>query len=122
MSTRHDVCASKEVTIGTLKPVKVGRMTVVLARLPCGSLRAVSGRCPHHGARLEFGCITGLTEAIGRDAMKMEREGEILRCPWHGFEFDLVSGEPAVAPPSARSMRLRFFDVAEDNERVLVTI
>jgi nitrite reductase/ring-hydroxylating ferredoxin subunit len=29
---------------------------------------------------------------------KYGRESEILRCPWHGWEFDLLNGEHLVDP------------------------
>ncbi|MEM8550749.1 MAG: Rieske (2Fe-2S) protein [Pseudomonadota bacterium] len=120
MPRAHDVCAAGDVSVGALHPVKVGRSTVVLTRLPDDSLKAFSGRCPHMGARLEFGCITGYADGTRREEIVVERPGEILRCPWHGFEFDLVTGEPAVAEPDAMAMRLRFYDVAEEDGRVIV--
>ncbi|WP_026379225.1 Rieske (2Fe-2S) protein [Afifella pfennigii] len=120
-ATRYDVCAAEEVRVGALTPVPFGRATLVLTRLPCGSLRALAGRCPHQGAALQFGCVTGLMEGECDGAIAESRAGEVLRCPWHGFEFDLASGEPVVAPPAARRMRLRFFDVSEEAGRVIVS-
>lgn len=117
---RHDVCAVGEVTAGRITPVTVGRRTVLLTRLPSGEARAVLGRCPHQGAPLEFGCITGETVMNGSGKMRMCRQGEILRCPWHGFEFDLASGEPAVAAPGGGRMRLRFLAVETEGDRVVV--
>ncbi|MEM7669048.1 MAG: Rieske (2Fe-2S) protein [Pseudomonadota bacterium] len=121
MPREVDVAASADIAPGTLTPVKLGRSTVVLTRLPCGTLRAVSGRCPHHGARLEFGCITGWADGPERERIEMQRQGEVLRCPWHGFEFDLVTGDPAVPAPEANAMKLRLIDVSERDGRVLVT-
>lgn len=125
MAEKHDICASDEVLEGELKKVKVGRASVILTRLPSGEIRAVSSRCPHHGADLAFGCITGFMESKvnGEDKEKLTltRCGEILRCPWHGFEFDLMTGEPSVAPPAATRMRLRFYTVHEENNRVVIT-
>jgi 3-phenylpropionate/trans-cinnamate dioxygenase ferredoxin subunit len=31
-----------------------------------------------------------------------ERGGEILRCPWHGWEFDLRDGRSVVDPERTR--------------------
>ena len=121
MPRKHRVCAADDVAAGVLTPVRVGRSTIVLTRLPGGALRAFAGRCPHQGARLEFGCVTGLNEGPEHGRIAVGRDGEILRCPWHGFEFDLATGEPAVAPPEARAMRLRFYEVAEEDGAVMVT-
>lgn len=117
---RHRVCATSELAKGELKTAKVGRATVVLTRLGNGELRAISGRCPHHGAALEFGCLTGRAYSDTRETIATDRPGEILRCPWHGFEFDLVSGEPLVPSPAGRTMRLRFYTVEENDGSVYI--
>lgn len=121
MAKKHDVCADDEVVVGALKPVQVGRSTVVLSRLPSGEIRAFSGRCPHHGAPLQFGCLTGRTHGERAGDMNFDRAGEIMRCPWHGFEFDLVTGDPAVPPPNGEAMALRFYTVEVDAGRVWVS-
>jgi nitrite reductase/ring-hydroxylating ferredoxin subunit len=46
----------------------------------------------------------------------------VLRCPWHGFEFDLVSGAPLVESPAAMPMRLRFYAAEERDGRVMVRV
>ena len=120
MNARADVCASADVTPGRLTPVRLGRATVVLTRLADGRLRAVSGRCPHHGAPLQHGCVTAAVMADGVGRLRVERPGSVLRCPWHGFEFDLDSGQPLVPAPEGRAMRLRFFEVSEEGGRVFL--
>lgn len=32
----------------------------------------------------------------------LQREGEILRCPWHGWEFDLTTGRSVYMPEAIR--------------------
>ncbi|HZP80657.1 MAG TPA: Rieske 2Fe-2S domain-containing protein, partial [Chthonomonadaceae bacterium] len=36
------------------------------------------------------------------------REGEILRCPWHGWEFDLLTGRSLFNP---HKIRVRTYEV-----------
>jgi 3-phenylpropionate/trans-cinnamate dioxygenase ferredoxin subunit len=36
------------------------------------------------------------------------REGEILRCPWHGWEFDITTGRSIFNP---HRMRVRTYEV-----------
>ena len=38
----------------------------------------------------------------------MERRGEFLRCPWHGWEFDLATGQSWCDP---RRTKVRNFEV-----------
>jgi nitrite reductase/ring-hydroxylating ferredoxin subunit len=49
----------------------------------------------------------------------MDRPGQILRCPWHGFEFDICSGE-SVADQG--KLRLRRFDVEVENGDVFIVM
>jgi nitrite reductase (NADH) small subunit len=57
---------------------------------------AVKNVCPHMGAPLCQGVVTGTTRpqplSDGRPGMEWIRDGEILKCPWHHWEFDLVTG------------------------------
>ena len=39
------------------------------------------------------GAVVGTTSGARPGEYSYEREGQILRCPWHGWEFDLMSGE-----------------------------
>jgi nitrite reductase/ring-hydroxylating ferredoxin subunit len=46
------------------------------------------------------------------------REGEILACPWHGWEFDLLTGR-ALADPR---VRLRLYPVTVRDDTIYVTL
>jgi len=46
---------------------------------------AFDSRCPHKGGPLQEGILKGLT----------------IKCPWHGYEFNILSGEPTRIPFSA---------------------
>ena len=45
-------------------------------------------------------------------------QGRILRCPWHGYEFDLAAGGRAVF--TSYKARLRMFPVTIDKGRIIV--
>ncbi|MGI9309356.1 MAG: Rieske (2Fe-2S) protein [Gammaproteobacteria bacterium] len=76
MSTGTLLAASSEVTEGALHAVKAKGASVLLSRVD-GQVRAVENRCPHFGMPMTKGTIA---------------EG-IVRCPWHGSEFDICSGK-----------------------------
>lgn len=121
MAKEHDIAASEDIREGEMTPCRIGRSTIIVTRLPCGSLRAISGRCPHMGAQLQYGCITGMAEGPEHGKIEMARANEVLRCPWHGFEFDLRTGDPAVTAPEAQAMKLRLYATSERDGRVYVS-
>jgi len=61
-----------------------------LPRLPGD--RCASGICPHNGGSLAQGVVTGLLQSTTPGDYSYTRQGEIIRCPWHGWEFDIKTG------------------------------
>jgi nitrite reductase (NADH) small subunit len=120
--TRHVLCKADAVCAGKITAAKIGRAPVILSRLPSGKIWAASGRCPHQGASLEFGCISGTTCSDKLNEMTFSNFGETLRCPWHGFEYSLIDGRPLVEDPTKSPMKLRLFDVAIEDGDVVVTM
>src|SRR5438105_1510909 len=57
-----------------------------------GAFYALRNACPHQSGPLCRGQITGLLGASDQKHLELSREGEIVRCPWHGWEFDITSG------------------------------
>ena len=81
-----------------------------------GRLFAIANACPHHGGPLCHGRVTGARFAEAPYEHRWEREARVLVCPWHGWEFDLESGETLFDP----SVKVRTFDArVEDGEIVL---
>jgi nitrite reductase/ring-hydroxylating ferredoxin subunit len=68
-----------------------------------GEYYALSNRCPHMGAELCKGWIVGLVEPAEPGEYKLVRQGEFLRCPWHGWEFDIRTGQSWCDPSSVKA-------------------
>jgi nitrite reductase/ring-hydroxylating ferredoxin subunit len=68
---------------------------------------AIRNRCPHHGAPL---CgwagggmiLSGTVSASKPHEYEYAPEDVVIRCPWHGFEFDLSTGYSLVDPVGLR--------------------
>ena len=73
----HRVLAPDELPEGRVKPVTCDRATVCMTHNE-GRYAALDNRCPHQGGPLGEGSI----------------ENGLLRCPWHGWDFDPVTGKP----------------------------
>jgi nitrite reductase/ring-hydroxylating ferredoxin subunit len=117
--TRHLVCRADQVVGNAVLPVMLGRGKILLTRLPSGEIKAIASRCPHQGADLQHGCLTGHVHSDEPNVLLIDRPGQILRCPWHGFEFDVCSGE-SVADHG--KLRLRGFDVEIENGDVFIVM
>ena len=81
-----------------------------------GEVRGVRNRCPHHGGPLCRGkVVERLTGAPGGYALVDE---PVLRCPWHGWEFDPATGACLDDP----SLRVAVYPAKREDGRVLVDV
>jgi nitrite reductase/ring-hydroxylating ferredoxin subunit len=116
---RVEVCASEELPAGEMIGTKLGPMPVVVVRAPDGTLHAVLDKCLHQGGPLSKGRLGAASlESSGVDDYRDDRAGEILRCPWHGFEYDIRNGSLLAEP----SRCLRTFTVTEEDGKVFVSL
>ena len=67
-----------------------------------GEFYALRNRCPHQGGALCKGRVSGFVTAQVPGEYEYTRKGEILRCPWHGWEYDIKTGQSWVDPSSVR--------------------
>jgi nitrite reductase/ring-hydroxylating ferredoxin subunit len=109
--TRHVVAAADELAPGHSKLVMVGGREIALFNLD-GEYFALANRCPHGGGSFCEGFITGLALSDGPGRYRLERAGEFLRCPFHGWEFEIRTGQSYCDP---RSTRARQFNVAVEH-------
>ncbi len=105
---RHVVAKVDELDIGKSKLVKVAGRDIALFNVK-GEFFAIANRCPHEGADLCRGQVVGLAESDEPGQYRMTRHGELVRCPWHGWEFDIRTGKSWCDP--ART-RVKSFDVS----------
>lgn len=120
MSARHAVCRESDVEAGRLTSVRAGRATVLLTRLPDGTIQAIAARCPHQGADLGAGCVVHFVEGERPGALRVDDGRAVIRCPWHGFEYFAETGEPAVHSPAHHRLRLRTYPVEIESGQVVV--
>jgi nitrite reductase/ring-hydroxylating ferredoxin subunit len=70
------VLESDELPDGRVKPVTCRGRTLCMTRHG-GQFGALDNRCPHQGGPLGEGSI----------------ENGLLRCPWHGWDYDPITGQ-----------------------------
>jgi 3-phenylpropionate/trans-cinnamate dioxygenase ferredoxin subunit len=113
---RHVVAAADEIPPGGRKRVEVEGRPIAVFNVN-GELFALADRCPHQGASLCQGKLVGLVEAAAPGQYRYSRRGEIIRCPWHGWEYDLRTGRSWCEPERAR---VRNFPVTIEPGRTLM--
>ncbi|HEY1687615.1 MAG TPA: Rieske (2Fe-2S) protein [Solirubrobacteraceae bacterium] len=97
----YPVGSLDEIAPGGRKLVTVAGRSIGVFNVQ-GRFFAVRNRCPHQGGPLCLGPTTGLLRSEKPGERCFEREGEILRCPWHGWEFDMRDGRSVVDPERTR--------------------
>ena len=113
---RHVVARVDEIAPGSRKCIQIDGRGVIVFNLK-GEFYALSETCPHRGGSLAQGIITGLVKSDAPGEYDYSRAGEIVRCPWHQWEFDIKTGRSWCDP---RRLRLMKFDVKVEPGAALV--
>ena len=95
--TRYEVCRTSELPPGEKKIVETEKLAVGVFNVD-GEYYALANVCPHQLAPLCRGRITGDVVAPRVGEYELVREGEIIQCPWHGWKFDIATGESIFNP------------------------
>jgi nitrite reductase/ring-hydroxylating ferredoxin subunit len=57
-----------------------------------GEFHALSNYCTHQGGPACEGLLSGTLDVDEDDELVWSRDGLIVSCPWHGWEFDITDG------------------------------
>jgi nitrite reductase (NADH) small subunit len=98
---RHVVCAASELAPGERRIVELAGRSIGVFNVG-GRFYALHNGCPHKGGALCAGPITGTVLPTSGRAFVYGREGEIVRCARHGWEFEIATGR-ALADPRVRA-------------------
>ena len=99
---RHVVAPASAVPPGGRMLAEVAGRKIAIFNLG-GEFFGLLNRCPHQGGELCRGTTSGLLEAAAPGEYRYTRQGEILRCPWHGWEFDIRTGQSRAEPQRIRT-------------------
>jgi nitrite reductase (NADH) small subunit len=73
--------AVAEIPAGEIREVRLGEKAVAVAHVE-DRFYAISGVCLHRGGPLGEGYL----------------EGQVVSCPWHGWQFDVTTGKALLNP------------------------
>jgi nitrite reductase/ring-hydroxylating ferredoxin subunit len=105
---RYVVASVEEIPEGERKIVEIAGRSIGVFNVN-GEYFALRNRCPHQGGPLCSGPVGGFFSSTGPGDYRLTRRGEILRCPWHGWEFDIRTGQSWFDP---KRVRVRSYDVS----------
>jgi len=81
MSTQYPVASVSEIPPGSSLEVVAGDKVLAVFNVS-GEFFALDGICPHAGGPLGKGTLSG----------------PIVTCPWHGWQFDVTTGQHCLSP------------------------
>ncbi len=87
--------------VGSSREVVVGERIVALYNVD-GAIFALDGVCPHQGGPLGKGCL----------------KGAIVTCPWHGWQFDVRTGQHQFSASVVQPC----FEVRIEGDAILVDV
>jgi nitrite reductase/ring-hydroxylating ferredoxin subunit len=115
---RQVVCREEELAPGQMRTLRIGRAPVVVVCSAVGEYHAIRGICPHQGALLGRGRLWSLTVSDEPGAYGLAEKAEILRCPWHSFDYDVKTGR-CVSDPR---LRVRTYPVSVEDGHIVVDL
>lgn len=99
--TRYRVARVGEISPGERKIVQVAGRSIGIFNIK-GEFFALRNQCPHAGGPLCKGVLSGFVQSKVPGEYTYVRKGEILRCPWHQWEFDVKTGQSWFDPVKTR--------------------
>lgn len=114
---KHLVCKEDQLQPGEMKSLKIEKKPILVIRSKKGELFALRDVCPHKGPCLSDGSLDGTCTANQPGEYNFEKDGEILKCPWHSWEFDIRTGFSLFDPIN---VRVKTYEVSEEEGNVFV--
>jgi nitrite reductase (NADH) small subunit len=115
----HRVGAPEDFAPGSITIKTLGDRSVGIINAG-DKLYAVLNVCPHALAPVCEGRLTGTLLPSEPGVAVWGLDDRILRCPWHGFEFDLEDGGQTVF--TSFKARVRMFPITVQDGEVCVDV
>jgi nitrite reductase/ring-hydroxylating ferredoxin subunit len=113
---RFTVARTGEIPPGARRIVELAGRSIGVFNVH-GRYVAVLNVCPHELAPVCLGRLGGTTLTSAPGQWIWGHEGEILACPWHGWEFNLLTGACVTD-----RRRLRRYEVTVEDDQIIVTL
>ena len=112
---RKPVARVGEIAPGKHKIISIGNKTIGIFNVN-GNISAILNVCPHELGPVCQGKVGGTTLPSQPGEYNWGRDGEIIFCPWHGWEFDMQTGVCLTDP----TVRLRLFPISVEDSIIYI--
>jgi nitrite reductase (NADH) small subunit len=113
-ANRHVVASVTDLPPGERKIVSVNGREIGVFNIG-GRYYALLNYCPHRAGPLCRGRLRPLVTASSFYELAYDRENEILKCPWHQWEFDITTGRALYD----EKMQVKTYHVAVENNEII---
>jgi 3-phenylpropionate/trans-cinnamate dioxygenase ferredoxin subunit len=100
--SRHIVAKIGDIPLNGSKLVEVRGRQIALYHVK-GEYFALADRCPHEGGSLCAGRLVGKLTSPKPGSYDLSRPHEFVQCSWHGWEFDVRTGQSYCDPDSIKA-------------------
>ena len=114
---RWAVAEAADIPVGERKLISVDGRSIGVFNVG-GTFVSILNLCPHALAPVCLGRVTGTTLPSEPGEYRWGREGEVLACPWHGWEFDLRTGRAL----TNGKLHLRMYPTEVENGTIFVRL
>ncbi len=94
---KHIIGRAVDYPVGSVNVVELEGRSIGVFHIK-DAYYAIKNNCPHQGANLCDGTVQGIMLPSSPGEYVYGKEGEVIRCPWHGWEFDIITGESIFDP------------------------
>jgi nitrite reductase (NADH) small subunit len=120
--TERIVCDAEDLQSGDRVVLTINGTEISVFNVD-GEYHACANWCPHQSGPVCEGLLTGTTAAsFDRETLEYEKEwikeGRIVICPWHGWEFDIETGKAT----HDADIRLVSYPVREEEGSIVVDV
>lgn len=102
--TKYVVARADDIPEGARLVVQAGGREIGVFKVK-GEFYALLNRCPHLGGPLCRGQLLNTVVSSGPGDVRLDTSDDLITCPWHGWEFDLRTGQSYWNPEHLRSRR-----------------
>lgn len=115
---RHRVGELEDFPLDAFRVFEIAGRPVGVVRTRQG-LFAVRNRCPHQGAAICAGRVSGTMVASAPFDYEYSEQTPVIACPWHRWEFELDSGR---SYGRVTNKRLVTYPVEVEDDQVYVVM